>query len=165
MWNLAFVYFAKNKRCFQNVWPPEAMLHPDAILSQKVCFFKMSGRRRQCYIRTQCLHVMCVFQNVGPLEAMLRPDEMCYMRVYSKCRAAGGNAKSGLSALKTIICSPKYRAAGGNSTPGRNALKECVFQNVGPPEAMLHPDALFLFIYVSMYAYVCKLYPYCTTND
>ena len=37
-----------------------------------VCF-KMSGRRRQCYTRTQWFIKKC---NVGPPEAMLQPDAM-----------------------------------------------------------------------------------------
>ena len=70
-------------------------------------------------------------------EAMLHPDEM----PQRKCLFS------------------KYRAAGSNATPGRNALNESTFdQNTGPPEAMLHPDAMFLFIHVS----VCiSKYAYC----
>lgn len=39
-----------------NIGPPDAMLHPDAMLSDK----KISGRRRQCYARMQRSDAYCI---------------------------------------------------------------------------------------------------------
>ena len=73
-----------------NTGPPEAMLHPDAMLTTKVCFCSSKYlRRRQCaspagatleaepnlfYAKPNCFQQKCFFHNTGPPEAMLHPD-------------------------------------------------------------------------------------------
>ena len=99
-------------------WWPEAMLLLDAILKQKMCLCvlsKISGRRRQCYTRTQGVFVCVVLFFVS---------NVCYL---SKYRTAGGNAITGRNSSHESVCC-KCRA-------GRNALN-ALFVHVGPLEAM-----------------------------
>ena len=78
--NLKLFSNSKCKNIFTKCRAARGNATPGRNAFKSMCFFKKSGRRSQCYTRTQCLK-----------------KQNC-----SKCRAAGGNATPGHTAFKNI---------------------------------------------------------------
>ena len=81
-------------------------------------------------------------------------------RPHCDLSSSGGTEAHSLGGSAPQTSRSQSASAGGNATPGRNApRKGPFFQNIWPPEAILHPEAKLLnkrtgYIYTCIYIYI-----------